>query len=236
MTKASSSRRANAPAFLEPARVNGERAAAALRRRDDLESLRGEHARRRRVDVGEDRALDAAGEEADARAPRPRGRRDRRHLALSAPARRDLDERAKAPRQRRGATERREPQRGPHPVRVGEEPKEEPADEAVAERPLVLLLDGGARALDQPVVAHAGGARGDACHAAEAAVEVLRDRRVERDRAVETRVHQVDATARRVHLLAPEHVRGAGRQAEPAVDAVGGVLANHAARTPRGSS
>ena len=58
------------------------------------------------------------------------------------------------------------------------------------------------------------------------------DRRVERDGSVEAGVHQVDATARRVHLLAPEDVRRARRQAEPAVDAVRGELANHAARTP----
>ena len=87
-------------------------------------------------------------------------------------------------------------------------------------------------ALDQAVVAHARRARGDACHAAEAAVEVLGDRRVQRDGAVEARVHQVDAPARGVHLLAPEHVGRAGRQAEAAVDAVGGVLADHAAEDP----
>ena len=40
----------------------------------------------------------------------------------------------------------------------------------------------------------------------------------------------------RVHLLVPEHVRRARRQAEPAVDAVGGQLPDHAASTPRGSS
>ena len=120
--------------------------------------------------------------------------------------------------------------------RVGEEAEEQPADEAVAERAVELLLDGCARALDQPVVADARGARGDAGHAAEAAVEVLRDRRVQRDRPVEARVHEVDAAARRVHLLAPEHVRRARREAEAAVDAVGRVLADHAASTPCGSS
>ena len=43
---------------------------------------------------------------------------------------------------------------------------------------------------------------------------------VERDRAVEPRLHQLDAAARGVHLLAPEQIRRAGRQAEAAVDAV----------------
>ena len=46
--------------LFEPARVHGERAAAALRWRDDLEPVRSEHARRRGVHVGEDRALHAA--------------------------------------------------------------------------------------------------------------------------------------------------------------------------------
>ena len=45
--------------------MNGERPATALRRRDDLEAVGGEHARGRGVDVGEDGALDAACEEPD---------------------------------------------------------------------------------------------------------------------------------------------------------------------------
>ena len=57
-------------ALLEPSRVHRQRAAAALRRRDDLVAVRGEHAGRRRVHVREDGALDAAREEADARTRR----------------------------------------------------------------------------------------------------------------------------------------------------------------------
>ena len=53
-------------ALLEPAGVDRERAAAALRRGDDLEAVRREDARGRSVHVREDRALDAAGEETDA--------------------------------------------------------------------------------------------------------------------------------------------------------------------------
>ena len=37
--------------------------------------------------------------------------------------------------------------------------------------------------------------------------------------ALQRLLHQVDAPAGAVHLLAPKHVRGAGRQAEPAVHA-----------------
>ena len=51
------------------------------------------------------------------------------------------------------------------------------------------------------------------------------------------RLHQLDAAARRVHLLAPEHVGGAGRQAEAAVDAVVGAPRSAAPlRMPFGSN
>ena len=77
MPKASISAASERLALLEPAGVHRERAAAALRRRDDLESLGGEDARRGGVHVREDRALDAAREQADARAPRSGRRRHR---------------------------------------------------------------------------------------------------------------------------------------------------------------
>ena len=55
--------------FVEPARMQRERAAAALTRRNaDVAALGAEHAHRRGVDVREERALHAAGDEADARA------------------------------------------------------------------------------------------------------------------------------------------------------------------------
>src|SRR6185437_12655834 len=56
-------------------------------------------------------------------------------------------------------------------------------------------------------------------HAAQAAVEVLGGGGVHR-RPVQDLVHQVDPAPRGVHLLAPQLVRGAGGQAEPAVHAV----------------
>ena len=52
-------------ALLEAAGVDGERAAASLRRRDDLEAVGREDARGRRVHVGEHRLLHAAGEQPD---------------------------------------------------------------------------------------------------------------------------------------------------------------------------
>ena len=59
-------------ALVEPARVHGERAAAALRRRDDLEALGRQDACGGGVDVAEEHPLDAAGEDADAPAGGPR--------------------------------------------------------------------------------------------------------------------------------------------------------------------
>ena len=49
---------------------------------------------------------------------------------------------------------------------------------------------------------------------------------VQLDRPVERRLHQPDPAARRVHLLVPELVGRAGRQAEAAVDAVVDQLAS----------
>ena len=86
--------------LVESSGVHGQRAAAALGRRDDLEAVGREDACGRGVDVGEHRALDAAREEADARARRAARRRQRGHLAVPAPARRDLDERSEPLRHR----------------------------------------------------------------------------------------------------------------------------------------
>ena len=107
-------------------------------------------------------------------------------------------------------------------------------------RALEVPLDLRAGVLDQLVVLHARRAGGDARHAAEAAVEMGHERR--RDLLVPL-LHQHDPPARRVHLLAPEHVGRAGGQAEAAVDAVGDqvelgrsrrVVAAHT-HTPAGS-
>ena len=85
----------------------------------------------------------------------------------------------------------------------------------------MVALDLGPHPLDQPVVADARRARGDAGHAAEAAIEV-RDHLVRqlRSRSVERLVDQHDPPARRVGLLRPQHVRRTRVQAEAAVDAV----------------
>src|SRR5262249_43223959 len=100
-----------------------------------------------------------------------------------------------------------------------EQGEDEAAEPALAEAAPVVVLDLGARLLDERVVLHAGRAGGHAGHAAQAAVEVADDRRVEARLRVGELLHEVDPAARRVHLLAPRDVGRAGRQAEAAVDA-----------------
>src|SRR5438552_6446204 len=100
----------------------------------------------------------------------------------------------------------------------------------------MVLLHIGARLLNQSVVADAGGASRDAGHAAKAPVEVLDHGVGEIDRAIDEPAHEIDPAARRVHLLVPERVRRACRQAEAAVDAVGDQLLLHNASTTRSAS
>src|SRR5207245_9025608 len=85
-------------ALLAAARVQVEGTAAALPRSDDLTALGREHARRRRVHVAEDDALDAAEQEPDARAPLALGRRRPRQPCARPPRRGQLGERAEAAR------------------------------------------------------------------------------------------------------------------------------------------
>src|SRR6185312_4355802 len=117
---------------------------------------------------------------------------------------------------------------------VGERRKEKPPLEALTARPWVLVLDERPGLLDQEVVADTRRAARDACHAAEAAVEVLDDCRGEPERPLRGLLHQLDPSARRVHLLVPEDVRRAGRQAEATVHARLGEVLDHAS-TPAGS-
>ena len=128
----------------------------------------------------------------------------------------------------------RRPQRaghGPEPARVREQREDGRAQGPVPPVPVgragqgrPRLFGPGPGRLDELVVLHAGRAGGHARHAAQAAVEVLGRRRGQRG-AIQDLVHQVDPAARGVHLLGPQLVGGTGRQAEPAVHAVVGHLA-----------
>jgi len=80
-----------------------------------------------------------------------------------------------------------------------------------------LHLDPGG--LDDLVVLHAGRAGGHTGHAAQAGVEVLNHLVAHRGTVLHL-VDEVDPPARGVHLLPPQYVRRAGRQAEAAVHTV----------------
>ena len=127
-----------------------ERAAAGLvAGNDDLAALGGEHARRRQVDVAEDDALHATGEEADTRASLAHrgdylGQRHRRR-----PARRQLGEWPQEARQRQVAAHRCEREGGAKAPRMREDVEDERANEPVFGRALDSLLDELARLLEQ---------------------------------------------------------------------------------------
>ena len=166
---------------------------------------------------------------------RHRGHRGqpRRQLAARAAGARGGGDRASAPRAAAGASARS------RPGRVNSSKISRRCARSSGGRSKFRSICG-ARVLDQLVVLHPRRAGGHAGHAAEAAVEVLDHRR--RDLLVAL-LHQHDPPARRVHLLAPQHVGRARGQAEAAVHAVvdqvelgrpGGVVAAHT-HTPAGS-
>ena len=73
--------------------------------------------------------------------------------------------------------------------------------------------------LDEPVVLDTGRAGRHAGHTAKARIEMLHHRR-RHGLAIDAKPHQVDPPAWRVHFLVPQRIRGAGRQAEPAMHAI----------------
>ena len=182
-----SAARAKARASSSCAGVQRERAAAALAgRRDDVAALGGEHPGGRGVDVAEEHALDAAGEQPDALTP------------LRAACRREL-RRSGAPRRVRPAQARSAgcadaAAAAPSASRNGGRHGRRPAaaasrrsragygstanssrrNSALGQRPLVMALDGRARLLDERRVADAGRTGRFAGHAAEAGVEMCR--------------------------------------------------------------
>src|SRR5262249_60697566 len=86
--------------------------------------------------------------------------------------------------------------------------------------PRVALLDASPRLLDQDVVLHSRRTGRHARHAPQATVEMRDDVLAPRDLPFGQAAHEVDPSARRVHLLAPGHPGGTGGKAETAVDTV----------------
>jgi len=90
--------------------------------------------------------------------------------------------------------------------------------------PLDVPLDLAPCLLQQPAERHAGGTRGLARAAPQAAVHVSDEVRAEADPALGGRAHEVDTPARRVHLLLEHQVGRALGQANAAVHAVEDAL------------
>ena len=118
-------------------------------------------------------------------------------------------------RQRHGGCERT------HPARMRQHREEccprRASPPRAREAPLHLRAD----LLDETVVLHAGWAGIDTRHAAQTRVPVAHHLRGHPDLATGREIHEQDATARGIHLLAPEQIGRTGGQAETAVDAVG---------------
>lgn len=213
------------PGLGAPPRVQRQRSAAALiARDDDVAAFRRQHPRRRGVHTREEHGLHASGEHPHHGPALPASRYAFRQPHRACRTRGQPQRRPQRAWQRRqpavqpGSPQR--PQRrgqDAHPPRVGKHREDSRPGQPVScrsrrRRPLP-------RGLDQPVVPHPRRACGHARHAAQAPVEV-RHRRVGQRSAVQHLGQQVDATARRVHLLAPQLVCRARRQTEAAVHAV----------------
>ena len=89
----------------------------------------------------------------------------------------------------------------------------------VGQRPAICLLDMRAGVIDQMHVVHARRAGGHAGEARKAAVDVLDDLARRRPVVLQHVLDQVDAPARRIELVAEQHIGRAGRGAEAAMHA-----------------
>ena len=201
---------------------------------DDVAALGGEHPRRRGVDPVEEDVLDAAGEQRDGRPPlagrgdalgQPREGLAQRHrrqqrLQRAEPSRHLRGEPSDHGQGAQLLVERPGHGRGPQPALVGEQREDRLAEQPVRGSAADVALELRAHGLQQLVVLHAGRARRHAGHAAQAPVDVLVQRPLEPDLALLREVDQVDPPARGVHLLAPQLIGRAGREAEAAVHAV----------------
>src|SRR5580704_5932129 len=103
---------------------------------------------------------------------------------------------------------------------MGKSRKHEPPVEFLAGRTYRFALDLRARGFDEFSIVHAGRAGGHAGHATEATVEMADPFGIHFRSAVAREFHEVDAAAWGIHLLAPQNVGGANRQAKAAVHAL----------------
>ncbi len=197
-------------------------AAAALgRRHDRLDAVGRQHAEGRPVDVGHQDALHAARQQRDAGPPLSlggdhvgqrlrRGHRSRRQVqhATQRGGHEALHRFAQASgRQRRAES-----------AGIGQRFGQQLAGRRVEPRTLATVAYRRAIVRQQIAVRDARRTGGDASPATETAVEIRLDV-AGGQFAFEHVLHQVDAASRRVHFLAQDLIRGAGRQAQSAMHA-----------------
>ncbi len=202
-----------------------QRAAAAdALHHHDLDAVAVEHADRGLVDGRVEHLLGAAGEQADALDAGARRRVHRRPAAGSGGGqggRRHREHGVEALGEEGGHRlgQHGAAQRQPEAGGVGQDAAEHGPRQPVHERATVGLGDVRARVVDEVHVVHAGRAGRHAGEAGQAAVDVLDRLGIGRAVVLQHVLHQVDAAARRVVLLAEQHEGRAGRGAEAAMHA-----------------
>jgi hypothetical protein len=105
------------------------------------------------------------------------------------------------------------------PRRVGQDPRQRPAQHALEERASVGLLDVFPRMVDEMHVMHARGAGRHAGEAAEAAVDMLDRLLIGRAPVLQHILYKIYPPPRTVEFIAQHLVGRTGRRAEPAVNA-----------------
>src|SRR5262245_55990502 len=218
--------------LVEPARVQVERSAAPLTARHHHVPPRGgEEPSRPRVHVGEEEALHAAGEESG---PAPRlaargqevGQRlrgghggEQRLQGLELAEGREQAEPAHQRLRSRGLVELEPPEEGGETSGMREGLERPTRRRMIGLRSAdVLARELGPRRLQELAEGHAGGARRLAAAAAETEIEVTGEGWGETNPSLGGRAHEIDAAARRVHLLAQHAIGRALRQTDAAVD------------------
>ncbi len=212
-----------------PAHVMHQRAAAARARRHlHIDAAPRQQADGGVVDLGPQDLLGAAGQQdhaAPALGPGRGGAGTGEVGAAQEPGRRQLEhghellEPEPAQDAGEGPHQACRPERKTEAVGVGQDGREQGAGETLPEAALAGLLDVRAGVIDEVHVVDAAGTGGHAREAGEAAVDVALDLGAGRAVVLEHLLHQVDAAARAVALVAQQHVGGAGGGAEAAVHA-----------------
>ena len=207
-------------------RMNQRTAAGLVLDDDDVDAVAPEQPDGRRRDRGREHLLDAAEHQCDALSLGHVAERRFRLAQLSAQplGRHEIEgcgdmRMADARDQRAERTHHpAEHESEPEGVRVRHQLAEHEAQGALRRAAMRFHLDAGARELDEMHVVHPTRAGGHAGEAGEAAVDMVHRRR-RHLAALEHLLHQIDAAARAVALVAGQHIGRARGGAQPAMHA-----------------